>query len=260
MVQTRCVTAMAGLILLVALPLQARELAPGQSFRDCDHCPEMVVVPAGSVPVGDPLDYEDAEDGPRPGITIARPFAIGKYEVTQAQWQAVMGNNPSHFKGPERPVEMVTWRDVQEYLTRLNAQTGKHYRLPSEAEWEYATRAGSGASYSFGEDKAQLGRHAWYEGNSGGETKPVGQLPPNAFGLHDMHGNVWEWSADCYGSNYAGTLPVDFAKEREGFCYRVIRGGSMLNFPKYLTAFYRTSLTPVNFNNNLGFRVVLTLP
>ncbi len=260
MMQVRNVTAMAGVMLLTALPLQARELAPGQGFRDCDHCPEMVVVPAGSVPVGDPLDYEDEEDGPRPGITIARPFAIGKYEVTQAQWQAVMGSNPSHFKGPDLPVEMVTWRDVQEYLHRLNAKTGKQYRLPTETEWEYAARAGSGASYSFGEDKAQLKHHAWYEGNAGGETRPVGQLPPNAFGLHDMHGNVWEWVADCYGSSYAAVLPADFAKEREGFCYRVIRGGSVLNFPKYLTAFYRTSLTPINFNNNLGFRVALILP
>lgn len=239
---------------------QGRELAPGQSFQDCPHCPEMVVVPAGTVPTGDPLDYEDDEDGPRPHIKMTHPFAIGKYEVTQAQWEAVMGSNPSHFKGPTRPVEMVTWRDVQEYLQRLNAQTGKQYRLPSEAEWEYAARAGSGASYAFGEDKALLARHAWYEGNSGGETKPVGQLPPNAFGLYDMHGNVWEWIEDCYGSGYAATLPADFAKEREDFCYRVIRGGSVLNFAKYLTAFYRTSLTPVNFNNNLGLRLALTLP
>lgn len=260
MASNRLLFPLAVLALALALPLKARELAPGQSFRDCEVCPEMVVVPPGSVPVGDPLDYEDAEDGPRPGITMAQRYAIGRFEVTQAQWQALMEHNPSHFKGATRPVEMVTWRDVQEYLRRLGARTGKAYRLPTEAEWEYAARAGSGASYAFGEDKTQLGRYAWYEGNAGGETRPVGLLQPNAFGLYDMHGNVWEWTADCYGSSYASGLPAQFAAEREGFCYRVIRGGSVLNFPKYLTTFYRSSLTPVNFNNNLGFRVALTLP
>lgn len=113
----------------------------------------------------------------------------------------------------------------------------------SAAEWEFAARAGNGASYTFGEDKSQLGRHAWYEGNAGVETRAVGQLQSNAYGLYDMHGNVWEWTADGHGSNYVTTLPVDFAREREDFCYRVIRGGSVLNFPKYLTSFYRTSLT-----------------
>jgi formylglycine-generating enzyme required for sulfatase activity len=166
-----CLAAPLTLLLVAASPAPAApEAAPHTGFRHCDHCPEMVVVPAGLVPAGDPLEYEDMEEGSRPLIRVERPFAIGRYEVTQAQWQAVMGSNPSAFQGLERPVETVTWRDAQEYLRRLQAHTGKAYRLPSEAEWEYAARAGSAASFGFGEDLGQLGRHAWYQVNADGES------------------------------------------------------------------------------------------
>jgi len=247
--------------LALAQAAQAQNPLPGASFRDCSGCPEMVVVPAGSVAAGDPNDYDDTEEdrAKRPRIVIAKPFAIGKYEVTQAEWEAVMGDNPSDAKGKNLPVVRVTWRQTQDFLEKLNAKTGKVYRLPTEAEWEYAARAGNPGHYSFGDDTATLGQHAWFRDNSGETIKPVGQLKPNAFGLHDMHGNVWEWTADCAGSNYAPNLPADFAKDWQNFCYRVIRGGSVLNFPKALTAYSKSQLTPVNFNMNLGFRLARTL-
>jgi formylglycine-generating enzyme required for sulfatase activity len=236
------------------------ELTPGKIFQDCAHCPEMVVVPAGTVKAGDPKDYDRDDDPERPSLSFDRPFAIGRFEMTQAQWEAVMGNNPSRNKNPALPVEKVRFVDVLEFISRLNAKTGKQYRLPTEAEWEYAARAGSNAAYSFGDDAGELGKYAWFKSNSGETTQPGGKLRPNAFGLYDMHGNVWEWTNDCYGSSYAAMLPSDFAKEREAHCYRVIRGGSIYNFPKYLTAFHRASLTPVNSDANLGFRLALSLP
>jgi formylglycine-generating enzyme required for sulfatase activity len=137
-------------------------------------------------------------------VRISRPFYLGKYEVTQAQWEAVMGNNPSQFKGdPNSPVENVSWDDVQEFIKRLKRlntrESGVKYRLPREAEWEYAAQAGTTTAYSFGNDPSQLGEYAWYGENANGETHPVGQKKPNPWGLYDMHGNVWEWVQDWYG-------------------------------------------------------------
>ncbi|TAN62237.1 MAG: formylglycine-generating enzyme family protein, partial [Magnetospirillum sp.] len=170
--------------------------APGQSFRPCDQCPEMVAIPTGTVTAGNPKDFENAEaDAPkRPTITIKRSYALGKYEVTQAEWTAIMGDNPSENKGVKNPVEHVDWKMTQEFIRRLNLKTGQTFRLPTEAEWEYAARAGNSASYSFGEDEKQLAEYAWFVDNSGKVTHPVGQLKPNAYGLFDMHGNVWEWT------------------------------------------------------------------
>jgi formylglycine-generating enzyme required for sulfatase activity len=144
---------------------------------------------------------------------------------------------------------------AQDFADKMSAKTGKSYRLPSEIEWEYAARAGSPGHYSFGDDASQMAKHAWFMDNSGEKIQPVGKLLPNAFGLHDMHGNVWEWTADCAGSNYASNLPQDFAKDWQSFCYRIIRGGSVLNFAKALSAFSKGQLTPVNFNMNLGLRL-----
>ena len=145
--------------------------------------------------------------------------------MTQGQWQAVMGSNPSQFTGdPNRPVENVSWDDVQEFIRRLNAREGgATYRLPTEAEWEYAARAGTTTRWSFGDDASQLGRYAWHDGNAGGQTHPVGQLQPNPWGLYDMHGNVWEWVQDWYGKYASGTA-VDPAGPSSG-SYHVFRGG-----------------------------------
>ena len=180
----------------------------GTSFKDCDDCPEMVRIPAGTFLMGSKADpfassQPSADEQPQHQVSV-KAFAMGKYEVTQEQWYAVMGNLPSNFKGRSLPVEQVSWSDAQEFVRRLSAKTGKTYRLPSEAEWEYAARAGSRTEWSFGDSQNELGRYAWFNANSGNTTHPVGEKLPNAFGLHDMHGNVWEWTEDCWNDNYNG--------------------------------------------------------
>ena len=163
-------------------------------------------------------------------------FAIGKYPITQEQYQEVMGTNPSHFQGnPQNPVESVSYDDAQAFCQKLSQLTGKNYRLPTEAEWEYACRAGTETLFSFGNDDNQLGDYAWYWGNSQETTHPVGLKLPNAWGLYDMHGNVWEW---C-----------------EGF----MRGGSWSNYPGYCHAFLRGNVNRRDSLNTLGFRVVQTI-
>jgi len=168
-------------------PAQRPSPVAGQTIKDCPDCPEMVVLPAGSFEMGTPPDPRPdpfsnaapktigaADEKPQRRVQIA-PFAIGKYEVTQEQWYAVMGANPSRNKGRTLPVEQVSWEDVQVFIQKLNQKTGQQYRLPSEAEWEYAARAGSQTEYSFGDDEKELGRYAWYRANSGGQTHPVGE-------------------------------------------------------------------------------------
>jgi formylglycine-generating enzyme required for sulfatase activity len=222
----------------------------------------MVVVPAGSFTMGADKNFEDASDDETPHhrVSIARPFALGKYEVTQGEWVAVMGDNPSKFKGRSRPVEQVSWNDAQDFIRRLNAKTGKQYRLPSEAEWEYAARAGSQSAYSFGDDKGQLSGYAWFDGNSGNETHPMGQLKPNRFGLYDMHGNVWEWVQDCWNGSYRGA-PTDGRAWTTGDCgRRVHRGGSWNYVATLARAANRFFSVAGGRGNNDGFRVARTLP
>jgi formylglycine-generating enzyme required for sulfatase activity len=165
---------------------------------------EFVLMPAGTFTMGSPASDPNAYDDEKPAhqVTISKPFYMGKYEVTQAQWKAVMGseNNPSYFKGDSLPVDHVSWRDVQEFIQKLNRReeqaSGVFCRLPTEAEWEYAARAGTTTLYSFGDDAAELDDYAWYAGNADHTSYPVGQKKPNAWGLYDMHGNVSEWCQD----------------------------------------------------------------
>jgi formylglycine-generating enzyme required for sulfatase activity len=257
----RRLTALGWLFPMIGMA-QAETPSPGIGYQDCDACPELVTIAPGGVLSGDPYDYEKTEDdqAKRPKIVISRPFAMGKYEVTQKEWEALMGDNPSDVKAANLPVVRVSWRRVQEFIARLNAKTGKTFRLPTDEEWEYAARAGHSGKFGFGDDETQMGQYAWYKDNSGLKIQPVGKLKPSAFGLYDMHGNVWEWTADCSGSNYAPNLPKDYVNEWQNFCYRIIRGGSVENYPKLMTAFYKTQLTPVNFSTNLGFRLARTLP
>jgi formylglycine-generating enzyme required for sulfatase activity len=197
---------------------------------------DFVLIPAGEFDMGSPPDEEGrySDEGPVHHVTIENPFYIDKYEVTQEQWRAIMGDNPSWFTGDDNlPVEQVSWDDVQDFISKLNDKEGTtKYRLPSEAEWEYACRAGTRTRYSFGDDESELGDYAWYFSNSDWQTHPVGQKKPNPWGLYDMHGNVWEWVQDCVNVSYDGA-PADgsawvVACTYDG-AYRVVRGGCCIS-------------------------------
>jgi formylglycine-generating enzyme required for sulfatase activity len=193
---------------------------------------ELVLIPAGEFMMGSPLEEQGRFDyeGPVHEVTIKNSFYMGKYLVTQKQWEKVTGNNPSSFKGEDRPVERVSWEDVQEFVKKLNKKEGvDKYRLPSEAEWEYACRAGTQTGYSFGDDESILNGYAWYDKNSGSETHLVGQKKPNPWGLYDIHGNVWEWVQDRWHDKHEGALSNGSAWEDGGGSSRVVRGGSWVN-------------------------------
>jgi formylglycine-generating enzyme required for sulfatase activity len=219
-------------------------------LKDCEDCPEMVMIPAGS--------FEMGEAGSTHRVTI-KSFAIGKTEVTQAQWQALMGSNPSEFRqcGGACPVEKVSWDDIQEFIRRLNAKTGKTYRLPSEAEWEYACRAGRRHEYCGSESVDSV---AWYTSNSGDKTHAVAGRLANAWGLHDMSGNVWEWTQDCWNNNFSGA-PAEGTAWTSGDCAkRVRRGGSSYNPPRFASATNRSWDDTAVRNNFNGFRLARMLP
>jgi formylglycine-generating enzyme required for sulfatase activity len=189
---------------------------------------EFVLIPAGEFDMGSPLDEKGMYDneGPVHHVTIGKAIYMGRYEVTQKQWLEIMGDNPSHFKGDDLPVEWVSWEDVQEFIRKLNEKEGTDkYRLPSEAEWEYACRAGTTTRYSFGNSESNLGDYAWYGDNLGDETQPVGLKKPNSWGLYDMHGHVWEWVQDSMHYSYNGAPTDGSAWESGDGAYRVIRGG-----------------------------------
>jgi formylglycine-generating enzyme required for sulfatase activity len=206
--------------------LKQKKLAPsvetGQVIKDCDECPEMVVIPAGSFRMGS--DNGDSDEKPVHDVQVGA-FALARTEVTQGQWRAIMGSNPSHFSscGDNCPVEKVSWDDAKDYVRKLSQKTGQTYRLPSEAEWEYACRAGGQHQYC-GSDS--LDSVAWYNSNSGSSTHAAGQKQANAWGLLDMSGNVWEWVEDCWNGSYSGA-PTDGSAWTSGDCgKRVVRGGS----------------------------------
>jgi len=227
---------------------------------------EFVLIPAGSFLMGGDINHErpDSDETPQHRVTISKPFYMGKYEVTQAQWVAIMEDNPSESKNPTDPVTQVSWNEVQKFIERLNAKEGgKRYRLPTEAEWEYAARAGSTSKYFFGNDEGQLGQYAWYSKNSGEKVHPVGQLKPNAWGLYDVLGNVWEWVQDWYDENYYARSPdtdpqgpdIDPQGPSTGM-KRVVRGGSMGFDVRICRSANRASDAPDNGFSDLGFRLV----
>ncbi len=189
---------------------------------------------------------------PQHEVTV-QPFFMSKYPITQEQYQEIMGKNPSHFKGDERPIENVSWDDAVEFCQRLSQQTGKKYRLPSEAEWEYACRAGTTTPYHFGDNITD--KLANYGGNVG-KTTPVGQFPPNAFGLYDMHGNVWEWCEDDWHKNYQDAPNDGRAWLSENNDTKVLRGGSWFDHPEYCRSATRILFRRDIRGNDVGFRVV----
>jgi formylglycine-generating enzyme required for sulfatase activity len=226
----------------------------------------MVKIPGGNFTMGSPSSEKNRGDdeGPQHLVRI-QPFFMGKYPVTQAQYQAIIGKNPSNFKGDDRPVEQVTWHDAVEFCARLSQKTGRQYRLPSEAEWEYACRAGTTTPFYFREtitpELANYDGNYIYGSGSKGKyrqkTTNVGSFKPNNFGLYDMHGNVWEWCADHWHGNYDGA-PTDGSAWIEGgdASRRVLRGGSWDYNPVYCRSAYRGHLNPDFAYYYIGFRVV----
>ncbi|GCL48667.1 hypothetical protein NIES3804_02180 [Microcystis aeruginosa NIES-3804] len=220
---------------------------------------EMVGLPAGQFLMGSPDSDPDARDNEKPQHQVkVNSFAIGKYPVTQAQYQAVMGTNPSRFQNnPQNPVEQVNWNDAQAFCQKLSQITGKTYRLPTEAEWEYACRAGTTTRFYFGDDANQLGDYAWYNGNSQQTTHPVGQKRPNGWGLYDMSGNVWEWCEDDWHDNYIGAPKDGSAWLTNDNDYQIVRGGSWYYDPNICRSAFRSNGNRrANGNYDFGFRVV----
>ena len=230
--------------------------ASGTVLEGCTECPEMVVIPSGSFVMG---SERFADEKPSRAVAI-RSFFLGKTEVTQGQWYTVMGNNPSHNKDPTLPVEQVSWDDIQQFIVKLNQRTGQKYRLPSESEWEYAARAGTTTEWSSGDDVSKLENYAWYYKNSGGKSQAVGRKLPNQFGLFDMHGNVWEWTQDCWHENYAGA-PKDGSAWTTACAEtrRVLRGGSWKLVPNLLGSANRNRVYPESKDSSIGFRLARDL-
>lgn len=215
---------------------------------------EMVLIPSGSFMMGS----EKGEENEKPVhlVTLSKPFYIGKYPVTQAQWLAVMGDNPSEFKNPNNPVEEVSWEDCQLFIQALAKKIpGRGFDLPTEAQWEYACRAGSSTDYYFGDDAAKLDDYAWYLNNSDNKSHPVGQKKPNAWGLYDMNGNVCQWCADWYAPAYPAGDAVDPTGPASGEA-AVLRGESWVGLAYELRSADRVG-TPIYYrNSHVGLRLV----
>jgi formylglycine-generating enzyme required for sulfatase activity len=212
-------------------------------------------IPPGNFRMGGDM-YEDEK--PIHGVTISRGFWMGVYPVTQAEWKKVMdGDDPSNFKGDDLPVESVSWHDCQAFCAKLRQRDGKPYRLPSEAEWEYACRAGTTTDYYTGDGEDALKRAGWYLGNSDGKTRPIGKLEPNRWGLYDMHGNVWQRCQDWYGPYPSGDV-VDQIGPEKGES-RVVRGGSWQKFPQSCRAARRFWFAPGSRYNDIGCRACFRL-
>ena len=228
---------------------------------------KLALIPAGTFMMGSPKTEtgRDDDEGPQRQVTLTRPFHMGTTEVTQAQWQAVMGTQPWDGRkcaraGADNAASYINWNDATAFCKALSTKTGRTVRLPTEAEWECACRAGSTAAFSFGDDASTLGDRAWYGGNAHDKDEkyahPAGAKKPNAWRLHDMHGNVYEWCAEWYADSYAKADTRDPKGPATGKV-RVLRGGSWLNVPRNCRAAARNKLTPDDRHFHHGFRVVV---
>ncbi|MFJ4055205.1 MULTISPECIES: formylglycine-generating enzyme family protein [unclassified Pseudomonas] len=284
---------LAGLLAACSLPALAAQAAqpPGTVFRDCDTlCPEMVVLPAGTFNMGTPPDEMGRQDdeGPQHVVTFAKPFAISRFQVTAEQWDGYLkatgtriadgddrpgrrctASKPSYKQGPQQPAVCMSYHDVQDYVAWLSKKTGKHYRMVSEAQREYAARGGSTGMYPFPIDPdatLEISQHANVYGPKDGYSysSPVGSYPANAFGVYDMHGNVYEWVADCYHNSYAGA-PADGsawgqASRAKDSCKVVsIRGNDWGEAPIFSRSGNRNTNFPERLGDWLGVRVVRDL-
>jgi len=219
---------------------------------------EFILIHPGAFAMG---SDKIADERPAHNVTIAKPFYFGKYLVTQVQWENVMGANPSVFHGATNPVDSVSWNDCQKFVAKLSEKLpGKIFRLPTEAEWEYACRAGSHTEYSFGDSETALMEFAWDRVNSGARTHPVGGKAPNAWGLYDMQGNVWEWCQDLWHPSYSEAPTNENAWIQDGdVWYRVVRGGSWNNYGPALRAARRARNLPSLRLDFYGVRLVLAV-
>lgn len=219
---------------------------------------EFVRVPAGSFTMGSEENTGDGDESPKHTVTLTQSFYLGKFEVTQAQWTQLMGANPSKFRGPQLPVDSVSWNDAQLFLAKLGAKTGRRFALPTEAQWEYACRAGTTAPWSCGADESRLAASAWFAENSGETTHAVGTRAANPWGLHDLHGNVWEWCSDWYAKHaYAGGAATDPTGPAEPTGSRVLRGGGWGEDSDHVRSAVRNCIGPDIGNPGTGLRVVL---
>ncbi|MFD2644989.1 formylglycine-generating enzyme family protein [Pseudomonas japonica] len=277
---------LAALLAATSLSATAAEQKPGTVFRDCKSaCPEMVVLPAGTFTMGTPDDElgRQADEGPLHPVTFAKPFAISRFQVTAGEWDAYVresavkiadgdtrpgreckASKPRYKQGPKQPAVCMSWYDAQAYAAWLSKKTGKHYRMVSEAQREYAARAGSSGPFPFPLDpdaEYEISRNANVYGPKDGYsyTSPAGSYPANAFGVHDMHGNVYEWVADCYHDSYVGA-PGDGSAWTEASCENVsIRGNDWGEAPIFSRSGNRNNAGPEARGDWLGFRVAREL-
>lgn len=236
----------------------AQEIKPGQTeiiALGQDVKLEMVLIPAGKFLMGSNEKEKNRDEyETQHQVTITKPYYIGKYEVTQEQWEAVIGNNPSFIKGAKLPVTNVSWEDCHAFIKKLNAVANGGFRLPTEAEWEYACKAGTNTAFWFGEDITP--KDANYGGSNLGRPVAIGKYKPNAFGLHDMHGNVWEWCEDWYGAYAEGQLidPKGPAKAER----RCARGGSFFDPESDARSANRYAAAEGSRVGYIGFRLTRT--
>ncbi|MFO7975460.1 MAG: formylglycine-generating enzyme family protein [Candidatus Hydrogenedentota bacterium] len=219
---------------------------------------DMVWCEEGTFEMGDESGHPDEQ--PVHEVRITEGFWLGRYEVTQAQWKAVTGHNPAKFVQSDHPVESVSWIDCQTFLKKLEAEVGGEFRLPTEAEWEYACRAGSTSTYCFGNLAEELQEYAWYAENSDGHTHPVGTKAANAWRFHDMHGNVAEWCQDWYDREFYSQSPVENPCNTDTGNHRTMRGGSWLHIVGNCRSASRLNGRPPDASHNVGLRVVASLP
>jgi formylglycine-generating enzyme required for sulfatase activity len=247
---------------------------------------EFVLIPPGSFLMGSQMGPKD--ERPVHRVVISKPFYMAKYELTQGQWEALMGEHPwleelrkdkaNEAVGPTKAMDTLSWTACQEFIGKLKAKVPAHaFALPSEAQWEYACRAGSASEFSFGDDDSQLGDYAWFHGNMNWVGQPgfkgtlfyhdVGVKKPNAFGLYDMHGGVWEWCADWYDENFYFDSPLVDPTGPDSGLFRVLRGGSWFRYGKYARSAYRKVFHPdgdgdatTAYINDFGCRLVINLP
>ena len=267
----RAIIALGLAVLLAVLPSCGRSEktgADGNAAKDLvldlgnNVTMKLVLIPAGKFIMGSPAAEKDRWDneGPQREVTISKPFYMGVYTVTQEQYRQVLGVNPSQFGGAQYPVETVSWDDAMEFCKKLSQKTGKTVRLPTEAQWEYACRAGSKTRFSYGDDDdyGKLDDYAWYRVDISvqvaGTTHPVGLKKPNNWSLYDMHGNVHQWCSDWYADSYANAVKTDPTGPASGSS-RVLRGGSWYFHPNVCRSATRFGRNPGSRNYLIGFRV-----